>query len=130
WILPTVAGDAVYVNDGTFLSARDRFTLQPRWSVRPVSEQGPTQDPWAAKRIAHARSIEDTASVSLLGRTLIATMGVAQGGDREGDPATFAIDATTGKVLWGADVQRLDPQLESASVRGPALIDGDTVVVA
>lgn len=130
WVLPTVVGDTVYVNDGTFVTARDRFTLQPRWSIRPVSEEGAI-DPWAARRAGIAgRLVEDTCSVSVSGRTLVATLGLAQGGDREGDSGTFAIDTGSGRILWSANLARLDAQLEGASVRGPALIDGDTVILS
>lgn len=130
WILPTVVGDTVYINDGVFITARDRFTLQPRWSTRPVSE--PTSDdPWIVRRATiNARTIEDTATVTVHGRTLVATMGAANDGDREGDRGTFGLDADTGRLLWGVDVSRIDPQLDGASVRGPAVIDGDTVVLA
>jgi len=132
WVLPTVAGDTVYVNDGMFITARDRFTLQPRWSVQPSSEDG-ADDQWAPRRAAHqamtARNIEDTSTVTISGRILVATTGIAQHGVREGDSPTSAIDIATGKVLWSVLIDRLDPQLDSASVRGPALIDGGTVVL-
>jgi outer membrane protein assembly factor BamB len=127
WVLPTVLEDTVYVNDGTFVTARDRFTLQPRWTVRPV---GPMvgDDPFAARRLSRSM-VEDTASISALGRTLVCTMGASGAGERQGDPGTYALDAATGAVIWGVSLPMLDSQLEGAVVRGPALIEGDTVVL-
>jgi outer membrane protein assembly factor BamB len=112
-----------------FVTARDRFTLQPRWSVRPVSDEG-SVDPWAARRASVAgRLIEDTCNVTVYGQILIATMGIAQNGDRDGDPGTFAIDCRSGRVMWSVVPTRLDPQLEGSTVRGPALVDGGTVIL-
>ncbi len=130
WIFPTVVGDTVYVNDGVFIAARDRFTLQPRWSLHPVSEEGST-DPWAPRRASvTSRLVEDTCTVTVCGHTLVATMGLAQNGDREGDSATFALDTGTGNPIGASLLPRLDRHLDGATVRGPALIDGDTVILA
>ncbi len=135
WVFPRVVGDTIYINDGTFVTARDRYTLQARWSVHPVGEGG-AEDTYAARRQAAAhsagRQAQDVNSVSVHGRTLVTTMGLAMGGSREGAPLTLAIDADTGRVLWSVDVARLDPSLDGASVRGAALIDpieGGSVVL-
>lgn len=137
WMLPTVVGDTVYVNDGTWVSARDRFTLRPRWAVRP-GEDGAADEPWGARgralTSAMERQVEDTNTVSpaAAGRVLVATTGIAYNESRDGDPRTHALDAD-GRVLWSVDVAMLDPQLEGGSVRGPALIDpleGETVVLS
>lgn len=132
WILPTVAGDTLYLNDGTWITARDRFTLQLRWAVEP-GRAGGDDARWAARNLGlmrgAGRAIEDNNSVTLAGRIVLATTGLARDGSREGDPRTHALDADTGRLLWSVHVPALDPQLESGSVRGPALADGDTVVV-
>jgi outer membrane protein assembly factor BamB len=128
WVLPTVVGDTVYINDATSITARDRFTLQPRWTVRPISEFA-TENPYTARPPHAYAPLEDTSTVTISGRLLVATMGAAQNGDREGEPGTYALDAITGQILWSAQMPLLDPQLDGASVRGPAMIDGDTVVL-
>jgi outer membrane protein assembly factor BamB/tetratricopeptide (TPR) repeat protein len=148
WVLPTVVGDTVYINDGTYISARDRFTLQPRWSLQPMASQvddpgaaaggdgfgGAGVEAWAARREAmrmgSGRLVEDSSTVTVHGRLLVATMGFAQAGDRQGDAATYAVDATSGQILWSALLRTLDPQLDGASVRGPAMIDGGTVILS
>ncbi|MFM9994675.1 MAG: PQQ-binding-like beta-propeller repeat protein [Phycisphaerales bacterium] len=133
WLLPTVAGDTLYINDGTWITARDRFTLQLRWAVEP-GRGSPDESRWAAREIGlmrgQARAIEDAGSVTIAGRIVLGTTGLARDGSRDGDPRTHAIDAATGRILWSVHVPALDPQLESGSVRGPVLVDGDTVVVA
>ncbi len=135
WVFPSVVGDTLYVNDGSFVTARDRYTLRPKWSVLPVSD-GNGDDPYLPRRSAATRStgrqVQDFSSVSVQGRTLVATMGLAQGNAREGSSLTLAIDVPSGRVLWSVDVARLDPALDGASVRGAALIDpieGGTVVL-
>jgi outer membrane protein assembly factor BamB/tetratricopeptide (TPR) repeat protein len=149
WVLPTVVGDTVYINDGTYISARDRFTLQPRWSLQPMASHadagafrvdadvmggGANVEAWAARReamrLGSGRLVEDSSTVTVHGRLLIATMGFAQAGDRQGDGATYAIDAETGRIVWSAMLRSLDPQLDGASVRGPAMIDGGTVILS
>jgi hypothetical protein len=130
WVFPTAVGDTIYVNDGVFVAARDRFTLQTKWSVRPISEEG-APDPWAPRRATIAtRMVEDSCTVTVQCHTVIAAMGLAHSGDRDGEQGLFALDAGTGRVVWSALLPRLDPQLEGAVVRGPAMIDGDTVIVS
>lgn len=133
WIAPSVAGDTLYINDGTWISARDRYTLQVRWAVQPSSD-GSVDDPWGARSDATMRGmgrmIEDVNTVTVAGPIVLATTGLARDGSRDGDPRTHAIDAATGRVLWSVHVPALDPQLDSGSVRGPVMVDGDTVVVA
>src|SRR5690606_33683147 len=127
WVLPTVVGDTVYVNDGRWVSARDRFTLHPRWAVRPeqAALDGPRSPTWGVRPETFGRQIEDTTSVSVgaAGRVVIATTGIAWSGVRDGDRRTHAFDAATGRRLWSVDVWTLDPQLDGATVRGPALVD-------
>lgn len=128
YVLPSVWGDCVYVNDGTYITARDRFTLQPRWTLRPL---GDPDDP-VVRRAAGGRlnyRTDDTCSVSIRGRTLIATTGLVQNGTRTDGGKTYALDTATGGVLWSFFVSDLDPSLDGAAVRGPALIDGSTIVL-
>ena len=132
WVVPLVVGDTLYTNDGTTVTARDRFTLQARWSARPAPDRS-VEDPDGVHITGGSRgagrAVEDPCFVTVAGRVVLATTGLARDGDRDGDPRTHAFDAATGRVLWSRFVPDLDSQLESGSVRGPALVDGDTVVV-
>jgi outer membrane protein assembly factor BamB len=130
YILPTVVGDCVYVNDSTYISARDRFTLQPRWTLKPVitSEEDDAMARRAQAGRAGARS-EDTSTVTIHGRVLVATTGLVQAGMRADAGRTYALDTATGAVLWSFLLPELDQSLEGAAVRGPAIIDGSTIVL-
>ena len=56
--------------------------------------------------------------------------GIPEGGSRRQDRRLHAYDALTGRPLWSVDVSTLDPRLDETVVRGPAVIEGDTAVVA
>jgi outer membrane protein assembly factor BamB len=124
FVLPTVYGDCVYINDGTTITSRDRFTLQPRWTVRAAEEPGRRANP-----NRFTQRSEDTCTVTVRGRTLVTTTGLVQNGMRADGGRTYAIDTATGAVLWSFVVSDLDPSLDGAAVRGPALIEGSTIVL-
>jgi len=136
WIFPTVVGDTVFINDGFTISAWDRFTLSPKWRVEPpVPTQAQIEDQrrfGATNNFASGAidRIEDTSSVTVAGPIVVATTGIAAANGRDGDGRVHAFDAQTGRRLWSVAVAGLDPRLEFASVRGPALIEGDTVIVS
>lgn len=125
FVLPTLAGDAIYINDGRTISALDRFSLSTLWRV----EVGDIDTDRLA-RIAARRPIEDASSVSVEGRWVVAATGVAVDGGREGDPRIYALDARTGETRWRVLPSRLDPSLDESSVRGPLVIDEGVVVGA
>lgn len=126
WALPLVVGDTIYVNDGVSVAARDRFTLQVRWSVKI----GTPEDPATRGGYRGPAIYEEPTSVSLYGRTLVAASG-QRSSDRDGDVTVHALDAPSGKELWTAVLARLDPQLETGcAARGAPMIDGGEVVVA
>jgi outer membrane protein assembly factor BamB len=136
WIFPTVVGDTVYVNNGFSVSAWDRFTLNQKWRAAPPAptiEQIEDQRRFGLSTNLPASStdkIEDTASVTVAGRVVIATTGIAASNGREADGRVHAFDARNGARLWSVAVAGLDPSLDSASVRGPAMVEGDTVIVS
>ncbi len=134
-VIPTVVGDMVYLSDGGFISAWDRFTLRPLWRVQPPAELAvdmtdPAQAGAAVIRPSRRDSrIEDANTVTVAGPLLVTTTGVAYNGGRSGDPRVHAIDRRTGRIVWSVLLPTLDPQLRYASVRGTLQVDGDTVVV-
>lgn len=144
WVFPTVVGDVVYTNDGRSIAAWDRFTLQVLWRVSPSNAEfgvdaGETDgEPALAPGVRQERtiyrpgqtSLEDSASVTVVGGVVVATTGLAVQGGRDGDARVHAIDAATGRVLWSASPAAQSPVLATAIVRGPAVVDGDTVLVS
>lgn len=137
WVFPTVVGDAVFTNDGRSIAAWDRFTLQPLWRVAPSgaedTEGGDGAVPVRGERTVYRpgqTTLEDFASVTVVGGVAVATTGLAVQGGRDGDARVHAIDAATGKVLWSASPAAQSAVLTTAMVRGPAIIEEDTVVVS
>lgn len=139
-LIPTVEGDAVFVNDGAVVSAWDRFTLSPRWSVSPGVADAPAHeggvrgnrtrlDPF---RYSSMPRLEDLGLVTVQGRTVVAATGRGGGGSgmRDSDDRLHALDALTGRVRWTTQIGALDPQLAESGVRGPAVITEGMVVVA
>ncbi len=134
WRFPTVAGGVVYTNDGERVSALDGLTLSLLWRVRP-SGQSPQRyafDDFVPLLPLGARGRDDAATVSVAGRVAVAIMGKPNSGQRTGpDTRIHGLETQTGRVLWSVDLRWLDPQrLGDAVLRGPAVIDGDTVVLA
>lgn len=135
YLYPVVSGDTVYTNDGLWVCAWDRFTLSERWRVKPRGadlereelEAMYASDPYRRNR---SRDAEESNTLALTGRVLLAATGVVTDGTRTGDPRLHAIDARTGEVLWSSYIDELDERLEMASTRGPALVEGDVAVVA
>lgn len=130
WTLPAAAGDVLYTNDGLSVSAYDRFTLHPLWRVRTTVD--PTQEgrytPTSRRRLG--RILEDASSVTVSGDLVLATTGVATPARRDGDARLHAIARDDGTVRWSIDVAQLHPDLTRSTIRGPAQVDGSTVVVA
>lgn len=135
-VFPAIAGDLLLVNDGTQVTALDKDTFSPRWSIKPGEQMDAvprfTDDPFAI--YASGRAIEDPLSVTssdfARNNVVVATTGVARNGRRNGDGRVHGIEASTGRVLWSTEPQILGPGFEGASIRGPACIDADTVILS
>jgi len=134
WTLPTVAGDTLYINDGIWISAWDRYTLDLRW----VADLSPAPVPGDVAEVIEdrdrprvfARRLEDANTLTVHGRVLLAATGLALDGRRDGDGRVHALDARTGRRLWSVELASLDPRLGDGSVRGPIVAEADTAVLA
>ncbi|MBL0922528.1 MAG: PQQ-binding-like beta-propeller repeat protein, partial [Phycisphaerales bacterium] len=122
FVLPTVAGDTIFVNTGRDLFAWDRFTLTPRWPRQQFKG-------FASPERGGAANIEDTATVTVWGPWAVATSGLARVASREGDERVHAVDVETGETVWSTDIRRFDAALSDAYIRGPAIIDEQMVIV-
>ncbi len=126
YMIPVVAGDTVYVNDAESVWAWDRFTMALRWK----REFSRLATPRSLASGSRQRMIEDLSSVTVFGPWVIAPTGLAQQGSRDGDDRVHALDTETGETRWSVQLPRLDPALEDASIRGPAVIDQGVVVLS
>ncbi len=133
---PALAGNLLLVNDGTRVSAIESDTFAPLWTIEPG-------DPAATPRpgddgglvfMGYSRTVDDIAAACAGGLpgagVVVATTGIARNGRRGGDSRIHAIDAATGAPIWSVDPALLDKSLEMSSVRGPLVVDGDTVVAS
>ncbi|VAX36434.1 hypothetical protein MNBD_PLANCTO03-2300 [hydrothermal vent metagenome] len=135
YIFPLVVGDTIYTTDGLWINAWDRLTLTPRWRTKPRgadNEREALEEQYAAAiyRQNRSRDVEEATTLALHGRVLLAATGLVADGSRRGDPRLHALDARTGRVLWSAYIDELDPELDEGSSRGPALFEGDLAIVA
>jgi len=131
WVMPALAGDVLYVNDGMQIGAWDRYTLMPLWTLRPPSavQRGPGNDS-RDEQIVQTRLIEDVSTVAVQGGIGVAVTGYATSSRRSGDGRVHGFETGTGRLLWSQSVPWLDRQLsDGGSIRGPAIISGDTVVL-
>lgn len=131
WVIPAIAGEVVYANDGATIAALDRFTLEERWRTRPADGAARYEPLELARRPNdrnYSRGFDDANTVTLTRSLVLATTGVASSAGRTGDPRIHALDRATGRVVWSVDPADLDPSLLGASVRGPLMVDGSTVI--
>ncbi|MBL9000967.1 MAG: PQQ-binding-like beta-propeller repeat protein [Phycisphaerae bacterium] len=141
WVFPTVAGGVVYASDGMTLSAWDAATLGILWRARPAN--APAAFSWGSEEALQytlgigRNELEDTASVTVGGGVAVTATGLPTSGTRSGDKRIHAFDASTGTALWSADVSAIDTRITGSRdtsspcvVRGPAVIDSGTAVVA
>lgn len=135
WTIPTVVADTLYTNDGVEIVAWDRWTLVPRWRQTTLTEDPDGigfPDQTGVNGLENAsRSLEDSSTVTVGSGVVVATTGFAvSNARRNGDARIHAFDPARGTPLWSVELSRLDRQLSESSVRGPALIVGDTVILA
>lgn len=122
-----VVGDTLVTNDGVRVTARDRFTLQPRWStpLRPAqgSPNPVMRGPWRLP------AGDEIPWVNVLGRVVVATTPGTRTLEREEESAVAAMDLDTGRLLWSLVPGRSDAQLEGSQVQGPPLLDGTLAIL-
>ncbi|MCA9311017.1 MAG: PQQ-like beta-propeller repeat protein, partial [Phycisphaerales bacterium] len=124
YVMPAVAGDIVYLNDGVSISAWNRFTLNREWSVR-------TDNIDPGYRAAVGPSFEGTTSVTVEGPWVVGITGLNARSFSSTRQYITAIEAESGDVLWQTTARSLpDPTLADLIFRGPVIIDQRTVVLA
>lgn len=138
-ILPAATDTDVFVNDGSSITAFDRFTLRPRWSASPGVGADPAMgggvaDPQRNIREMMLRSswmprVEEPSLVTSFEGLVVACTGRGMAGGRGGDYVVTALDARTGALRWSVELSELDPALADCACRGPVLISEGRVVV-
>ncbi|MCC6320851.1 MAG: PQQ-binding-like beta-propeller repeat protein [Phycisphaerales bacterium] len=136
-MLPSVCGDLLIVNDGAVVSAWDRFTLAPRWTLQP---NGATSQPRVddeerifgipRRAVWGSQTIADALTVIVRGRYGAVATGRDGGAGRDGDDRVHGFDARTGRIRWTRLLSEIDPNLAESAIRGPIDIDQGVVVFA
>lgn len=133
WVFPSIVGERVVVNDGVWVRAFDRFTLEPLWSTQaPGAPSDPDGRAWEARiSVQTGPRLEDHLAVASDAGLVVAVtgLGIASEQMRLGDGRVHAIEADTGLVRWSVDPTVLDERLADASIRGPAVVSDGVVVV-
>ncbi len=138
-ILPTASEDLLVINDGTVISAWDRFTLSPRWWVQPSGiaqgkggEDGEVDRAFGFQRRGSWNNFSgsDALTVTIRGRYGAFSTGRAAGSGRDGDDRVHGIDAKTGRVRWTRTLTDIDPGLADSSIRGPVEMTEGVVIVS
>ncbi len=131
-IMPALSGDRVILSGPRGISALDRLTLAPIWTLDTRALLGLEPDPderdGNARGRIGGRSYEDVSSVAVRGPwTLAAVSGEPR--DEEQD-LVVAADSRTGDVRWARWAGQIDPALTRARVRGGIAFEGDLAIVS
>lgn len=119
WLMPTVAGDTILVNDGATLSAWDRYSLRLRWRAGILNDEGSIRDLAGVRREPQTwRSIESPNTVAVDARAAYASMGLHMSSAPDLAAGIIAVDLESGDHLWTADTRNLDQRYALANVRG------------
>ncbi len=129
WLLPTIAGDTILINDGATLSAWDRFSLRLRWRASLLNDEASQQDLAQARREPQAwRSIESPNTVAVDARAAYASMGLHQASAPDLSSGILAVSLDNGERLWATDTRNIDPRYALANVRGgPVASEGRVI---
>ena len=122
----TVAGSAVYVNEGRAIQAVDRFTGRALWPPH-VERTGPA----AAERVR--RQLADLNIVAVGEGVLVTLTGHAYADAVTGDRRVVCLDAQTGERRWAGRLDRLPgtDELEGLFPHGaPVIRDGMVFLLA
>jgi outer membrane protein assembly factor BamB len=135
WVLPTLFADMVLVNDGGALSALDRYTLNPLWTVHFSRVSRGRTPEGAGDLLFHAgalRLLDDTGTVAASpAGVAVASAGLSQiGSGRVGDSRVFGVNVWDGRVLWAHALPVYDAGLNETTLRGAPVIEADTVILA
>lgn len=123
-VLPTSAGNTVYINEGHRIRALDRFSQRELWTrsfgrsgLNVSGRGGPV--------------INDMNVVTVHGDSLVSLTGHAQPSERSGDGAVVCLDVNTGSLRWEVELDELGGRTEFEDLfpHGAPIIADDLVIV-
>jgi len=121
--LPTIHRDQVIINDSVSISSWNRFTLKLNWRIK-------VEAPVIADAMGTSFGVDDLSSVQIVDGVVVAVTGLSLSGRSAPERYIIAIDADTGRRLWGSTLADLAvPELAGAVIRGRPSIDQGVVVL-
>lgn len=122
--LPTIYGDSVIVNDSQTISSWNRFTLKLNWRLR-------VDAPIVSEAMGTAFGVDDLSVVQVVDDVVIAVTGLSMSGRSAPERYIIAIDARSGRQLWGTSLAELGiGELSRSIVRGRPAVDQGVVVLS
>lgn len=119
WLMPTVAGDTILINDTGTLSAWDRYSLRLRWRADILGDEESIRDLAGVRREPQTwRTVEAPNTVAVDARAAYASMGRHTSGAPDVAAGIIAVDLASGQRLWTTDTRNLDPRYALANARG------------
>ncbi|GEM_PF-4017479 len=121
-VIPSMRDDLVFINLGEQVLALDTLTGHPRWTSRRQKN---------TLRLDPSERPSGVNTIELEGRYLVTAMGHQYPTQRSGDGLLLCLDAETGLVRWGIQVDD-NPDIEQSEglfICSPPVIDEGTVYV-
>lgn len=129
WLLPTVAGDTILINDTATLSAWDRYSLRLRWRADILGDRDSIDDLAGVRQEPQTwRTVEAPNTVAVDARAAYASMGRHTAGAPDVAAGILAVDLASGQRLWATDTRNIDPRYALANVRGGPVVGEGRVI--
>lgn len=121
--IPTLYRDQVIINDSVSISSWNRFTLKLNWRTR-------VEAPIIADAMGTSFGVDDLSSVQVVDGVVVAVTGLSLSGRSAPERYIIAIDADTGRRLWGTTLADLAiPELAGSVFRGRPSIDQGVIIL-
>lgn len=126
--VPLIRGDEVFVGDGLSFAAWDRYTLTPRWRVRPESPPPPRDLSQLNRDRGLWGELALVRGITVSGDLLFGATGRNSLSGQLGDPRMHALRHATGEFVWSWSPMALGPEYHAFVPTGLPLVHEDTLV--
>lgn len=124
---PTIAGETVYINEGHYVHAMDRFTGRPIWDAPFTDRRQDEPDD------TNVDQTQDMNIIAVEGDALVTLTGHLLSRNRSNSGKVVCLDAMSGDLRWIRDISHIDEadEFERLFPHGrPIIRDGAVYVMA